>query len=317
MLGAITGDLIGSAYERHNTDRYDFELFPPGATFTDDTVLTVAVMDHILNRTDLAVTFRKWCQRYPHAGYGPGFLAWLGGQAAGRSRGNGAAMRVSPFAWVPYEMEEMYKATTAQARLTHDSKDALYATQTVASAIRFPRDGYGRKTLITLLEAKPTRYKGLRWPPRIKRPGSLAKESVPVALAAALNSSSFEDSIRKAVSIGGDSDTIAAITGAVAEAIYGKVPDQLLSEVRQRLPLDLLEVIDEFYDRWIGPAASHPFSEPYGNSSEKSDKVTSTTGPQTPKEKPFSLKELSPDDPIYTRGFRIGVVHTISKKVDS
>lgn len=309
MWGAIAGDIIGSAYERHNTNRYDFELFPPGATFTDDTVLTVAVMEHLLDRnTGLADLFRKWCQRYPDAGYGPGFLAWLGGHAPGDSRGNGAAMRVSPIAWMPYEMDEMYEAAEAQARLTHDSEEALYAVRQVVSAIRLTRDGFGKKTLRRMLAGGPGEYRRLSWPPGIKKPGPLAKESVPVALAAAVRSESFEDAIRKAVSVGGDSDTIASIAGAVAEAIYLKVPDEILYEVRDRLPRDILEVVDYFYYNWVGPDAGHPVGP-------REDVALSTTGQQTPKAR-LSARELPADDPIYTRGFAVGVMRSTGKKED-
>ena len=95
MLGAIAGDIVGSIYERHNTPRYDFELFTKHSTFTDDTVMTIAMMDHIISRADLANTLKKWYERYPRKGHGPGFRAWIGGHAMGMSRGNGAAMRNS------------------------------------------------------------------------------------------------------------------------------------------------------------------------------------------------------------------------------
>lgn len=255
MLGAIAGDIIGSIYERHNTTRYDFELFTKQSTFTDDTVMTVAMMDHILSFEPLPDALRKWYERYPRRGYGPGFRAWIGGHAKGMSRGNGAAMRTSPLAWVHYEIDEMQDLVTAQARITHNSAEGIAAAEAVALAVRLGRDGYESHKILKLVDGWTPGFEHLKWPPSIKNPGALARESVPVALAAALNSTSFEDAIRKAVSVGGDSDTIASIAGAVAEAMYGRLPDNILQEVQDRLPDDLLHVIDSFYHYWGYPVA--------------------------------------------------------------
>jgi|GEM_PF-624004 len=263
MWGAIAGDIIGSVYERHNTNRYDFELFTEHSTFTDDTVLTVAVMDHILRRTDLAETLRSWCNRYPDRGYGPGFLAWVGGHGSGHSRGNGAAMRVSPFAWWWKKPADILEKADEQARLTHDSNEGRNAAKAVALAVHSARYGLIKRCMVRALN----QYYALseEWPPAIRKPGALAKESVPVALQAVISSSGFEDAIRKAVSIGGDSDTIASIAGAVAEAWYGGVkkgmPPKILHEVRKRLPEEMVAVVEAFR-RQIDPSRmkdGHPF----------------------------------------------------------
>ena len=126
----------------------------------------------------------------------------------------------------------------------------------------------------------------MNWPPKIKQPGGLARESVPVALAAALNSTSFEDAIRKAVSAGGDSDTIASIAGAVAEAIYGRLPDDILYEIRDRLPSDLMNVVDAFYYNWVDPDIAYPRTLREGDESGSAP----------------------PSDPIYRRGFAFGII---------
>lgn len=263
MFGAIAGDIIGSVYERHNTCRYDFELFTEHSTFTDDTVLTVAVMDHILRESDLAETLREWCHKYPTAGYGPGFLAWVGGHAQGDSRGNGAAMRVSPFAWWWKKPEEILQRADDQARLTHDSEDGRKAAKATALAIHNARYGLIRPCMLRALN----HYYALTvdWPPTTRKPGALARESVPAALSAALASESFEDAVRKAVSLGGDSDTVASIAGAVAEAWHGGVtkgvPNEIVQEVRKRLPAEMLKVVDEFHSK-IDPSRfkdGHPF----------------------------------------------------------
>ena len=290
MLGAIAGDIIGSIYERHNTTRYDFELFTKQSTFTDDTVMTVAMMDHILTRADLADTIRMWYSRYPRRGYGPGFRAWIGGHAKGMSRGNGAAMRTSPWAWMPYPGEEMMENVERCARVTHDSPDGIAGAIAVAGVIRDIRDGFGKKMTRNGMEGFAEGYERLRWPPRVKNPGALARESVPVALAAALNSTSFEDAIRKAVSVGGDSDTIASIAGAVAEAIYGRLPDDIQYEIRDRLPSDLMNVVDAFYYNWVDPDIAYPKTLRKGDESES------------------GIKMAPPSDPIYRRGFAFGII---------
>lgn len=290
MLGAIAGDIVGSIYERHNTTRYDFDLFTKQSTFTDDTVMTVAMMDHILSRADLADTIRKWYSRYPRRGYGPGFRAWIGGHAKGMSRGNGAAMRTSPWAWMPYPREEMMENVERCARVTHDSPDGITGAIAVAGVIRDIRDGFGKKMTRNGMEGFADGYERLRWPPRIKKPGAMARESVPVALAAALNSTSFEDAIRKAVSAGGDSDTIASMAGAVAEAIYGRLPDDILYEIRDRLPSDLMNVVDAFYYNWVDPDIAFPRSLREGDESDS------------------GIKMAPPSDPIYRRGFAFGII---------
>lgn len=290
MLGAIAGDIIGSIYERHNTTRYDFELFTKHSTFTDDTVMTVAMMDHILSFEPLPDALRKWYERYPRRGYGPGFRAWIGGHAKGMSRGNGAAMRTSPLAWVHYEIDEMQDLVTAQARITHDSAGGIAAAEAVALAVRLGRDGYERHNILKLVDGWTPGFEHLKWPPSIKNPGALARESVPVALAAALNSTSFEDAIRKAVSVGGDSDTIASIAGAVAEAMYGRLPDDILYEIRDRLPSDLMNVVDAFYYNWVDPDIAYPRTLRKGDESES------------------GIKMAPPSDPIYRRGFAFGII---------
>jgi ADP-ribosylglycohydrolase len=286
MLGAIAGDIIGSIYERHNTTRYDFELFTKQSTFTDDTVMTVAMMDHILSRDDLNDTIRKWYSRYPRRGYGPGFRAWIGGHAKGMSRGNGAAMRTSPWAWMPYPWEEMIENVERCARVTHDSPDGIAGANAVAMTIRQIRDGFGPKLMKMSMEGFAEGYERMSWPPKIKQPGGLARESVPVALAAAQNSTSFEDAIRKAVSAGGDSDTIASIAGAVAEAIYGRLPDDILYEIRDRLPSDLMNVVDAFYYNWVDPDIAYPRTLREGDESGSAP----------------------PSDPINRRGFAFGII---------
>jgi ADP-ribosylglycohydrolase len=249
MYGAIAGDIIGSVYEKHNTSLYDFELFTEHSSFTDDTVMTVAVMESLNDWLDLEPCIREWQARFPNAGFGSRFQAWIGGHRPGDSKGNGGAMRAAPYAWIPYTWSEFAEIVEDRTRITHNSPEGVAGAWALASTIRRLREGHSREYAVRQLHRIGREYRNLTWPPRIKKPGALACESVPAALAAALNSISFEDAIRKAVSIGGDSDTIASMAGAVAEALYG-VPEDIVQEVRDRLTPDMLTVLDRFYDEW-------------------------------------------------------------------
>ena len=262
MYGAIAGDIIGSRFERHNTTRYDFRLFTEHSTFTDDTVMTVAVMESLNGWLDLEPCLRNWQALFPNVGYGPRFLAWMGGHAPGDSKGNGGAMRVAPYAWMPYAWDDFREIVQGRTSITHNSWEALIGAWALASTIRHVREGQSNEFIKAQLQEIASEYRNLIWPPRMKKPGPLARESVPVALAAALSSTSFEDAIRRAVSIGGDSDTIASMAGAVAEALYG-VPDEIVKEVRCRLTTDMLKVLDEFYENYVGPGTVHSVSPRY------------------------------------------------------
>jgi ADP-ribosylglycohydrolase len=250
MYGSIAGDIIGSRFERHNTSNYDFDLFTEHSSFTDDTVMTVAVMESLNGWLDLEPCIRNWQALFPNAGFGPRFQAWIGGHGLGDSKGNGGAIRAAPYAWVPYTWDDFREIVEDRTSITHGSREAIDAAWAIASTIRHLREGKSREYVQKRLQAIAPEYRNLTWPPRVKRPGALASDSVPAALAAALNSTNFEDAIRKAVSIGGDSDTIASMAGAVAEALYG-VPDEIIQEVRDRLTPDMLMILDEFYRDWV------------------------------------------------------------------
>lgn len=245
MWGAIAGDVIGSAYERHNTSRYDFELFTPQAQATDDTVLTVAVGHALLDGMDVEASLRLWAGRYPHAGYGPGFLAWLGGRGGRNSKGNGAAMRVSPVAWFAQTLDECLELAERQARLTHDTPEGISGALAVTAAVYTARTGGTLAGIAGDVRSVAPEY-DLSWPRSLRKPGALARESVPAAIASFLVSISWEDAVRRAVSLGGDSDTIASITGAIAEAYYGEVPELIVLEAVARLPDDMLNMSRKF-----------------------------------------------------------------------
>lgn len=255
MIGAITGDIIGSAYEFHYTKNPDFDLFLPNSTFTDDTVLTVAVADCILNGKDYALTIREYGNRYPNRGYGGKFRKWLGGgtiNAPYNSYGNGSAMRVSPVAFAFSSLETVLLEAQKSAAVTHNHPEGIKGAQATAAATFLARTGEGKEAIRRYVEAS-FGY-NLHQTIEAIRPGYSFDEtcqgSVPQAIIAFLDSDSYEDALRKAVSLGGDADTQACIAGGIAQAHYGDIPDFMIAEVRKRLDPQLLRVVDLFSEKY-------------------------------------------------------------------
>ncbi len=250
MLGAIAGDIIGSVYESGWIKRTNFALFAPGARFTDDTVLTVAVADCILNNKDYAVTLKEYGRRYPDAGYGGMFYRWLcrPDSAPYNSYGNGSAMRVSPVGFAFSTIDEVLREAKRSAEVTHNHPDGIKGAQVIASAIFLARTGKEKKEIARYIEER-FGY-NLRQTLDEIRPNYQFDEtcqgSVPQAVIAFLESIDYEDAVRKAVSLGGDSDTLACMAGGIAQAYYNKIPSYIVSEVRQILNEDLLAIVDEF-----------------------------------------------------------------------
>jgi ADP-ribosylglycohydrolase len=257
MLGAIAGDIIGSVYENFRTKRKDFRLFQPLAFFTDDTVVSVAVADALLNGTDFGRTIRRYAWRRPLRGYGPRFYRWMvtpGGKPY-NSLGNGSAMRVSPVAYAAANEEELLSLARRSAECTHNHPEGIKGAQAVALAVYQARLGKARQAIRSTIagrfgydmdrsveEIRPS-YKI-----NLSCPGS-----VPEAIIAFLDSSDFEDAIRNAVSLGGDADTQAAIAGAIAEAFYGGVPLRIAVAVWRKLPASYRSVITGFHQRYPTP----------------------------------------------------------------
>lgn len=242
MIGAIAGDIIGSQFEKHNYLGKDFELFNRFCRFTDDTVLTVATAYALQNGRNYAEAYRLFYNKYPQRGYGPSFRQW----AAGRiphptSQGNGAAMRVSPIGWAFDTLEETLDEAKRSAVVSHNSEQAIAGAQSIAETIYLSRGGC---VINEIKQAIEGRY-GYSFDRSIDQlrgnvKGCLSQDTVPAALQAFFESTSFEDAVRNAVSIGGDSDTIAAIAGSVAEAFYG-IPNEIEVAVMDRLDGDLAE----------------------------------------------------------------------------
>ncbi len=250
MWGAIAGDIIGSPYEACPIKRTDFPLFGPASRFTDDSVLTAATAEAILTGKDYGEAYRAWYRRHPGRGYGPGFARWAEAGRSGPygSLGNGSAMRVAPVGWAFDSLERVLAEAERSARPTHDHPEGIRGAQAVASAVFLARTG-ADKAAIRSFVASAFGYRMGRTVEQI-RPGyrfdATCPGSVPEALIAFLDSTDWEDAVRKAVSLGGDSDTLACIAGAVAEAHYGGVPAWIRRQAASLLTPDLLAVVDRF-----------------------------------------------------------------------
>lgn len=255
MLGAIAGDIIGSVYERWNVKTPHFEpLFHPHSRPTDDSVLTVAVAESILTGADLADTFKAYFTRYPHAGYGSTFSKWAMSLSRSpyHSWGNGAAMRVSPVGHACGSLEEVLERAQGTAAVTHNHPEGIKGAQATAASVFLARSGAGKDEIRDYVE----RTFGYDLSQSLDdiRPGYTfdvsCQGSVPQAIRAFLESDDYEDAVRKAISLGGDSDTIACIAGGIAEAFYGGVPGAIREEALDRLHAPLREVVERFTERY-------------------------------------------------------------------
>lgn len=254
MLGGIAGDVIGSVHEYTATKSKDFELFVPASRFTDDTVLAVAVADCLLNGLNYVDAFHDYVLAYPDAGYGVRFFHWA---KAGRrdkynSYGNGSAMRVPAVAYAFDSLEQVLVEAARSAEPTHNHPEGLKGAQAVAAAIFMARCGETKRRIKESLEAR-FGYALSDSLDRL-RPTYTFDEScqrtVPAALIAFLESHDFEDAVRNAISLGGDADTLACITGAVAEAHYGGVPPHIAGPVLISLDDRLRNVVTQFCARF-------------------------------------------------------------------
>ena len=254
MLGAIAGDIIGSRFEIEGIKTTGFELFHPDCRFTDDSVLTLAVADHIVHGSDLVDTLKDYFNRYPNAGYGMGFAQWAlsSSREPYYSFGNGSAMRVSPVGFACDSLDEVLKRARATAEVTHNHPEGIKGAQATAAAIFLARTGNSKDEIKDYVEAE-FQY-DLSESLDAIRPNytfdASCQGSVPQAIIAFLESESFEDAVRKAVSLGGDSDTQACIAGGIAHAFYGKMPDIMVAEVHSRLDVPLRKIFSLFCNKF-------------------------------------------------------------------
>lgn len=260
MYGAILGDIIGSPYEFDMGNKTkDFPLFSEHSTFTDDSVMTLAVAKAFMEAgrdADDETVFRTLERvmhevglRHPHAGYGGMFSRWLflEGYEPYNSYGNGSAMRVSSVAWLFDDIDAVRRAARLSASVTHNHREGIRGAESVASAIFLARTGHSKEEIKRYIEDE-FEYIFVFTCDEI-RPNyhhvETCQETVPEAMTAFMEGESFEDVIRTAVSLGGDCDTLTAIAGSMAEGFYG-VPEELKKKARSYLTPDLLEILDEF-----------------------------------------------------------------------
>lgn len=270
MLGAIVGDTVGSIYEFNNTKDYNFEMFTDRSGYTDDSIMTMAVAYWLLkdpkhryeSLEETMVLFAKNCA-CPNGGYGEMFYIWLfmpwslkeicpkaydedffpkydspDGRVPYNSWGNGSAMRVSAVGWFFETLEETERVAKISAEITHNHPEGIKGAQATAAAIWMARNGRSKADIKEYIETKYEYDLDRTWEYLNQRYGwkSSCQETVPEAIIAFLESSSFEDAIRKAVSMGGDSDTLACITGGIAEAFYGEIPRDMIEATIRVFP---------------------------------------------------------------------------------
>jgi ADP-ribosylglycohydrolase len=250
MLGAIAGDIIGSRFEHQNLRAKDFPLFHPACRFTDDTVHTLALAESLLTGRSFVELLREQFFAYPDAGYGHRFRAWASSRndAPYYSFGNGAAMRVSPVAWWFDDHGAVLAEARKSAEVTHNHPEGIKGAQAVATAIFLARQKADKAWIRHFLE-KEFGYDLRRRLDEIRptyRFDVSCQGSVPEAIIAFLEATDFEDAIRNAVSLGGDSDTIACIAGSIAEAFYGGVPEPIERQLWGYLDDRLASVARQF-----------------------------------------------------------------------
>lgn len=249
MLGAITGDIVGSIYEGHNHKSKDFPFFGQGCRFTDDTVCIIAVADWVTNGGDLPDILGCYALRYPNRGYGGMFWDWANQweRKPYNSWGNGSAMRVSPVAHVARDEQELLDLAEQTSVVTHNHPDAVAGAQATALTMWMAKSGMD---VAAIREEIANRFDYDLTPsvdeirPSYRFDISCAG-TVPQAITCALEGTDYEDAVRNAISIGGDSDTIACITGGIAEVMFG-LPDEIAEASRGYLTDDLIEVVDRF-----------------------------------------------------------------------
>ncbi len=254
MIGAIAGDIIGSVYEHSPIKTKDFPLFHPRCRFTDDTVLTVAIAHAILYNRPYEKSLRQIARRYPNAGYGGLFINWLFSEHPRpyNSWGNGAAMRVSPVGFAFDTEAKVLAEASNTAIVTHNHPEGIKGAQATAMAVFLARKGFDKKEIREQVEQR-FGYDLNRSLEQIRPSYSFdvsCQGTVPEAIICFLDSTSYEDAVRNAVSLGGDSDTLACITGGIAEAFYGGIPKDISEKVKEMLAPDLLTITEAFCNKY-------------------------------------------------------------------
>ena len=260
LLGAIAGDVIGSVYEFVPVKSTDFQLFHGnsesrlGSTFTDDSVMTVAVADWLLHGGSLTNIMQYYGKEYPNAGYGGMFYHWLFDKNPQpyNSFGNGSGMRVSPVGWAFDTLEETLDAAEESAAVTHNHPEGIKGAQAIASCIYLARTGKNKEEIKEYVSERFS-YDLSRTCDDI-RPGYSFNEtcqgSVSESIICFLESTDYESAIRLAVSLGGDADTMGSMAGGIAEAYYGEIPELIRAMTLKRIPSDFIEILYAFGEKY-------------------------------------------------------------------
>jgi len=254
MLGAIAGDIIGSVYEARPIKTTKFPLFHPLCRYTDDTVLTVALADSLMHAAPYVQLLKQYYRAYPRAGYGGSFHKWAQSEdfRPYNSWGNGSAMRVSPVGFASATLDDVLSEAKRSAEVTHDHPEGIKGAQAVASAIFLARTGQGKEQIKNYVECA-FEY-DLNKPLDAIRPTYefmvSCQKSVPQAIRAFLESDNFEDAVRKAISLGGDSDTLACMAGGIAQAFFGGVPEEITNRVYKVLDTELGSMTRKFTEQF-------------------------------------------------------------------
>lgn len=250
MLGAIIGDIAGSVYEFDNTSDYNFPMFIPDKSFTDDTICTIAVADAIIHGKDYQESMRQWCRKYPHpmGEYGSYFFNWImrPDPHPYNSWGNGSAMRVSPIAWLYHNEQDVKEQAEKSAAITHNHPEGIKGAVAIAVAIFRMRTA--REKSPSIYENVAKEFYGDDVFSRLPEKGYFdvtCQGCVPLSLYIASKARSFEDAIRNAVVYGGDTDTVGAIVGSLAEARY-EIPAEMIHAAKRYLPAEMLAIIESF-----------------------------------------------------------------------
>ncbi|MGC8603246.1 MAG: ADP-ribosylglycohydrolase family protein [Desulfomonilaceae bacterium] len=256
MIGAIAGDIIGSVYEWDNIKTKDFELFSPKCFFTDDTVLTIALADTILTGTSYVDNLKSFYRRYPHRGYGGSFHNWVRSlnPMPYNSWGNGAAMRIGPVGYAYNDIATVLQKAQEFTEITHNHPEGIKGAQATAVAIYLARTGKSKSEIKNFIEMN-FQYDLNKHVDEIRPSYKFdvsCQGTVPQAIRAFIDSTDFEDAIRTAVSLGGDTDTVACVTGGIAQAFYGGVPEPIVNKVYEILDARLGQITRMFIENYGG-----------------------------------------------------------------
>jgi len=257
MIGAIAGDIIGSIYEQYPIKSKEFPLFSEGCRFTDDSVLTVAVARSILDGSGYLSSVQQLGRKYPHAGYGGSFMEWLRTEHPQpyNSWGNGSAMRVSAIGHAFDDLEQVVSEAERSAAISHNHPEGIKGAQATAAAVFLAKTNKDKRIIKELLEERFD-YDLSRELSQIRSAYQFdvsCQGSVPEAIISFLESVSYEDAVRNAISLGGDSDTLACIAGGIAEAYYGGIPEYIIEKTHMILTDDLWQTVQQFYRKFQLP----------------------------------------------------------------